>query len=437
MKTNLMFQKCFLLFTCFVLIFNSAGQLASIGVLFPEMMYDFQSSRAETALVQSVAYGLFLLSGIVTGVVLKWIGSRKAGTFGALLMAFGYGVAYFVPNIYLLISTGVFTGIGASFQMVTGMTISSTCFEGRYRFLAISVTSLGAGVGSMVMPFVLVFLEGEFGLRGAFLITGGVILQTVPCVYCMGLLSRDIVSVAIPLPSDVICSDRKSPSRLREFWKFICNIVRNEQYLMGPVCVAFGTAVLGVLLFLVVDILISKGLTKSDGVFALFLMSVMSLVGRILPGVAKLCPYTSTLHVVILVYVVGGTALVLLPSVTDYYLTFVLTSAIGLSHGTSITSVFSTTTKVVPREMFSTATGVALSVHGVVTICLPPITGYMKDKTGSYDNTSVVSGCVLLVCAIIVSIAYVLRICRQRANYGPETETHNMSTTNDTVSTHM
>lgn len=254
------------------------------------------------------------------------------------------------------------------------MTIAATYFEGQYRFIAISLTSLGAGVSVLAMPYMLVYLEEEFGLRGTFLILGCLVLHTVPCVYTMVLLKLDN-SVVNDKKHDISCTKQNNPNTLRKVLKCICNLISNKEYLMGPVCIAFGTAILGVLVFLVVDVLISKGYSKSDGVFALFLMSIASLFGRISPALCKLCPHTSIFTVPVIVYLLGGTALILLPSVTNYSFTFVLTSVVGLSHGASICSIFSTSTKVVSKEVFAIAAGSATTVLGVGTVCIPPLTG--------------------------------------------------------------
>lgn len=194
----------------------------------------------------------------------------------------------------------------------------------------------------MVMPYLLVSLNGEFGLRGAFLISGGLVLHTVPCVYSMALFNLNNSPVIISHEPDVNRTHRKILNRLREFGKGIHSLCRNEQYLMGPACIAFGTAILSLLVFLVVDVLIAKGLAKTDGVFALFLMGLFSLFGRIMPGLFKLCHHTSTSITPIIIYVVSGISFILLPSATDPTLIFVLTSAVGLSFGASISSIYAT-----------------------------------------------------------------------------------------------
>lgn len=72
------------------------------------------------------------------------------------------------------------------------------------------------------------------------------------------------------------------------------------------------------------------------------------------------------------------------------------------------------------------------------SLCVFVISGYVKDITGSYDSMLVATGCVILACALVLSIAYALRVLHRKKDESKTTlEISMISATKDDVTTHM
>ncbi|KAL5019912.1 hypothetical protein ScPMuIL_002804 [Solemya velum] len=304
----------------------------------------------------------------------------------------------------------IIEGVGSSLKMVTAMTNAAVSFQGRLRIKAIALASVGVGIGGITSPYIAVMLEEKYGVRGAFLVLSGIILNTIPVSYSLTLFQTPIITKQ---DKDKTGKNQKPPGYLRA-GHILLDLFKNKHYLMGTICISFGAAVLCAPMFLMVDVGMSRGFSKEDGVFALFILNLVSIPGRLMCGLVEQLPHTSAFLVPLLSFVFGGISILLIRTTTTLAMMIGLASVLGLTIGASISSIYDTAVKVVTSEAYSIAVGVAMTVAGCTVIALPPITGYMKDTTDSYDVIFLVLGLIVLSCALVLVVLCIMRVCQSR-----------------------
>ncbi|XP_067668121.1 monocarboxylate transporter 14-like [Haliotis asinina] len=161
----------------FYIHFIVFGLMQSFGVIYVELLSQFESSRGGTALIGSLLNGLVLLLGPVGVVVLGLLGTRMTAILGAVLACVGCSVSFLADRIiFLYFSYGVLQGIGFHLMFITATVIVNQYFVKR-RSLANALGSLGGGVGTLALPPLLQVMMSEYTWRGALLITGGLVLN--------------------------------------------------------------------------------------------------------------------------------------------------------------------------------------------------------------------------------------------------------------------
>jgi MFS family permease len=139
----------------------------------------FGWSRA--ALAGGAAVGALTagLVGPLVGVLIDRYGSRKVMTFGALLMASGFGLMSMLRALWQLYALNLIGAIGiACVAWIPNQTLISNWFT-RKRGMAMGVTLAGIGFGGLTIPPLTGFLIAEFGWRVAFAVLGSLILVIV------------------------------------------------------------------------------------------------------------------------------------------------------------------------------------------------------------------------------------------------------------------
>ncbi|XP_046558269.1 monocarboxylate transporter 14-like [Haliotis rubra] len=225
----------------FYIHFIVIGLMQSFGVIYVELLDQFNSSRGETAWIGSLLSGLVLLLGPVGVVVLDLLGTRVTAILGAVLACVGCSVSFLAESlIFLYFSYGVIQGLGFNLMFITATVIVNQYFVKR-RSLANALGSLGGGVGTLVLPPLLQVMMSEYTWRGALLITGGLVLNCA----VFGTLFK-------PFYSKQELSDLKTETRKSGIWLYVhpvavADIVGDEKLTEGLGCLFF---LEGVVIFL-------------------------------------------------------------------------------------------------------------------------------------------------------------------------------------------
>ncbi|XP_064615745.1 monocarboxylate transporter 2-like [Liolophura sinensis] len=102
---------------------------------------------------------------------------RTVLLFGSLIFSLGLILSYFAPNLeFHVLTLGLMTGIGMTSTSIPSQIAVGKYFD-RYRSLANSICFCGSSLGVMSLPPLVMYLIHQYGLRGSFLIYGGLLLN--------------------------------------------------------------------------------------------------------------------------------------------------------------------------------------------------------------------------------------------------------------------
>ncbi|KAK4314823.1 hypothetical protein Pmani_013916 [Petrolisthes manimaculis] len=170
------------------------GFIKSYGVLYVEIRNAFpKASTYHVSWLPSLLSTVGLLIAPVTGCLCRRFTSRKVSFFGGLLCSLGLVLASVATTMnQLILSIGLLTGFGAGLTTTPGILIVSLYFEKRRAF-ASAICVAGNALGGFILPPLVDYLLGAYGLKGCFLILAG--LQLHICAASM--LYRPILHHAI------------------------------------------------------------------------------------------------------------------------------------------------------------------------------------------------------------------------------------------------
>ncbi|XP_077981588.1 monocarboxylate transporter 13-like [Glandiceps talaboti] len=172
----------------FFVYFLFGGQGSSFGVLYVEFLDAFGASKASTAWIGSIFFGVGILSHLLSMTLINRFGYRTVVMIGGFLSSVGLFATSFATSIeQVYFIYGVFVGLW--FWTLSLPTLGSV---GKYFTkrlpLAMGIILSGTGAGQFALSFTIHLLLDEYGWRGTLMILAALNLNI--CV--AGALLRPI-----------------------------------------------------------------------------------------------------------------------------------------------------------------------------------------------------------------------------------------------------
>jgi hypothetical protein len=160
----------------------------SFGLIYSELLNEFQAGTSKTAWVGSLFMAVPLLVGPIMSNLVDKYGCRKCTMIGGLLACLGFVLSSIANSIEMLLFTfGIIASLGLGTCYVTAVVSIAFWFD-KKRSLATSIGASGTGFGTFVFaPLTQYLIDHGYGWSGATLILGGVLLNFCVC----GALMRD------------------------------------------------------------------------------------------------------------------------------------------------------------------------------------------------------------------------------------------------------
>lgn len=152
--------------------------LQSFGLLYRDVFIELQFSAADISIIINFNSAFGLMLGLFMGPLLKVFGYRKVAMGGSLLFFTGYALCTTSTNFthfmiyYGIINAAGFSATGAAYGLAL-----NTYFD-RKRNIASGLSTAVTGLGPVIMPVIISFLLGIYGVRGAGLIVSALILHS-------------------------------------------------------------------------------------------------------------------------------------------------------------------------------------------------------------------------------------------------------------------
>ncbi|KAH9377023.1 hypothetical protein HPB48_010227 [Haemaphysalis longicornis] len=151
----------------------------STGVIYVALVSAFGITREEASWVLSISMSIAWLLGPVVGMLTKLVPLMVLSLVGSgitSLSSIGCAFARDMTAVFLLL--GICSGIGSGMVLPTSEVIIGQNFR-RYRGSGNGIYYTGGTLAAFAFPPILHLLLNEYGFRGAFLITGGLMLNAL------------------------------------------------------------------------------------------------------------------------------------------------------------------------------------------------------------------------------------------------------------------
>ncbi|XP_078586113.1 monocarboxylate transporter 13-like [Branchiostoma floridae x Branchiostoma japonicum] len=432
----------------FIVTGCTAGIFRSLGVFFLTFSQQFDGSSAETAWITSILMSvMFFLSPVGTALA-STIGFRPTIMLGGVLSAAGYIISGFATRMFhLYLGIGCLTGLGYALTLSPVMAIVGQYFTKR-RALANSLTMLGSSVTSMAFPPLFQYLMDEFGLKGALLIIGGIMLHMVVAGALIRPLEayKDRTGPKKPRNSRMNDSDTvletgtankcsaAATKFLKTFWAQM-----DFKVILIPAVALFLTSLFLVSLGVIVPALYivprAKQLQIEDYAAAslLSVISIADMVSRLAVGAIPDNSRFSRFDQYGLSLCLLGISNLLFPLAKSYPALVAYAIAHGAFYGAFIPTSLTCVAELVGPKRLPSAIGILMSIQGFASLAGPPFAGWLYDETKSYDATFLQAGAGFLLAGLL---PFLLRLRKKQPADTTEEETetpHTVKGENETL----
>lgn len=142
----------------------------SFGESIGSIMRNFNASSGDAAWIGSLHSSMQFFAAFAASPLVKYYGFGPIILFGIFVAFISFGIALFSHNlICLVVSYGVLAGMGLGLAYNPANIVCAFYFE-KYRPLAVALANSGSGFGTIIMAYVLNWINARSGWKGSVLI---------------------------------------------------------------------------------------------------------------------------------------------------------------------------------------------------------------------------------------------------------------------------
>jgi MFS family permease len=387
----------------------------SFSVFFKSLVVDFHASRAAVSFAFSLSnfVGALWLPG--TGVLIDRFGPKRVILVSTLLFGLVLCSALWVGSglwqLYLFFTIlGVAMASGPA-PVPYGVVISH--WFNRHRGLALGLSMMGIGIGSIVVPMLAQHLIAMFGWRMAFAIFGAAVLL-LPIPVIAAFLQNDPKERGLQPDGDGKISDSPLPLQDKEglswreiwhsptFWILIC------------IFSLAGASVHGAVLHMSA-IFTDRGVSAERAAMATSLVGAAVIIGRL--GSGYLLDRLFAPRVAILFYGATALGILMLCSGINGNLALGASFLVGLGMGAEVESMGYMISRYFGLYAFGTAYGSAFAAFMIAGSSGVLLMGAGYDRFHSYTVPLAALGA-----AMVLALVLLTRLGPYRYGVGPKTE---------------
>lgn len=161
---------------CWINVFTFA-MVRSSAVVYVELLKAYDVSRERASWPVTLSGVCYFLAGPIAGVLARYISIWKLTVVGCMAGSLAVCACFYANNIvYLSVFLGVVHGTGIGLLALCSVVINQH-FK-RYRASASGISNAGFTVGGLIFPPLVQTLTEKYGIRGTFLICGGLMLNS-------------------------------------------------------------------------------------------------------------------------------------------------------------------------------------------------------------------------------------------------------------------
>ncbi|XP_066270379.1 monocarboxylate transporter 13-like [Branchiostoma lanceolatum] len=405
------------------------GISRSLGVFFDLWTEQFVgATAAEVALVQSMLMGMTHLSAPIASGLGRKFGLRPVIMAGGVLAAAGFCLSRFATHIsHLYITVGCLVGLGGSLSL-TNMIVCVGRYFTKKRLLANSVMTMGGSLGAFAFPPLFQLLIDEYGTKGALLLAGGIAFH----ITAFGALVRPI-----HLKGDVKINNSKQPdlldngvksTPLNEQGRRSCdvkksflsvldvNLMREPAFAIFIISTGFQASNRQASSIYLVPRAKFLGVEEYPAAFLMSIQGIVGMVGRLHIGLLPEWKKFRRLDQYATAGSLLGGMMMVVPLARSYGSMVAWSVAFGLLSGAYVPLTVTTAADLVDTNKLPSAMGIRMFVQGIATLVGPPVSGALRDVTGSYDGTFLLGGACVVVGGLIPFLLHMRVFTRQKSD---------------------
>ncbi len=372
------------------------GVRTTFSLFFVALIDTFRWGRAETAMAQSIAMGIYMILAPIVGTLVDRIGPRRAILPGIALTGLGFLLCTQIKTLlqfYLFF--GIIVGIGVTCLSITPFTTILTHWFERKRGMANGLASVGIGLGPLLLLPFLQYLITHQGWAFTYLVFGLMILA-IPLPLNlfflrhqpqeMGLLpDGDRPKNPVEVPQDksenLLSEPSLAPLRERSFGEFM-KMGRFWLILIFPSLTVFGVYTV---IVHHVKYLVDLGLEK------MWVATLFAMASALSGGFRFFWGWLSDRIGREMTYTLGGICfcfaivfLLIYPPFSNRVLLYLFAISFGAGWGVTAPMFMSISADLFKGKFFGTFYGMVEGVIGIGGALGSWLGGYLFDQTQSY-----------------------------------------------------
>ncbi|TRM62463.1 major facilitator superfamily domain-containing protein [Schizophyllum amplum] len=347
---------------CSSIMFFSVGATYSWGVIQARLAADNLGPNSTLAFIGSISASWIALGAIVSGRLIRLIGSRNAGVLACFLLGLGQVLSGFSSRSVggLFVTNGIVTGVGTCIGFMLCSTLPSQYFRTK-RGTATGYIFAGAGAGGAVLSISINQLIARIGVPWTFRILGFSIW-------------------ALPMPACLFLKDRMRMNTPAIEW----NLFRDPKFVLLLIGSGIGTFPLFVPPFFIPLYAGSLGLSDTVGSLLLATFNLSSGLGRL--GFGYLCDVLGPITSLTFALLLSALSLLAIWPVSNSLAPLVVFIILdGLGNGGFFSTVPSVVGHVYGPNRMTGVLGMVLSAWAAGYILGSPVAGWLLEMYGGSD----------------------------------------------------
>lgn len=351
------------------------------GLLYLDLLTEFGESKATTAWIASISFGLTFVLSPLSCFLCKRFGCKAVTVLGGILVGIGLLLSSFVDNIFRMYVTYSFLfGMGSSMCYVSSVLVLSGYFS-KNLVVANGIGLAGAGVGTITLAPALSLLLDNFYWRDALRILSATSLL---------ILISGLIFYLVPAPLEF--SDAEKYDTEEETKRIDLSFFKNKAYIVWTVVV--GLVLFGFYIPYVHLVRHGQdlGIRKQDSAVLVGYMAMSQTLGKIVFGRIADHPSVNRVYLYQLCLLVCSVLTTLLPIFTTYRSLLAYCLVFGFHDGCFVVLIAVLTGDIVGRKMMGTAYGVMFFFTGIPMMLGPPVASWMYAISKSYEPAFYMAG---------------------------------------------
>lgn len=372
------------------------GLMRSLGIFFVEFVQYFEESAQAISWISSTGLAAQQFFSPLGAALCNAYDARIVVMTGGILAGLGLILASQATClIHLYLTMGVISGLGWGL-VFTPMVATVMANFTRRRTLALGLAFSSIGLSSFAFNPLFQLLIEMYAWRGALLILGGLSLNIVPCGALIRPQKRQVDAEKTDSEKKTSCS-----SMLQKVSTYLeLSLLFERPYITYVTAISLLNVGYFVPYFHLVAHSRQVGFSEYQAAFVMSATGATDILGRIVSGWFSDLGHFRLLHLLSLWTTLAGLFIMLLPvsSLSASYPALMAVSLLyGFCSGALTSVVFSVVPNIVGVGRMMGALGLLQMIESGAGLLGTPLSGYLRDITGNYMASFVVSGAFLIL----------------------------------------